>query len=164
MSTYRYILADLLTNNVLLELPFKGATFSRKLNGAGNATFVFQLDSTGYDNQLILDSTITGRTAIYVERNNALVWGGILWTRLYESEGKTVQFTAQTFESYLYKQTVEATQAFVNVDQRNILALMISNMQAKPYANIGITVPTTFPTVIARSTTFWDYEVWSYGK
>jgi hypothetical protein len=164
MSTYHYILADLLTNSILLELPFKGASFSRKLNGAGSATFVFQLDSSGYDNQTILDSTIPGRTAIYVERNGALVWGGILWTRMYESEGKTLQYTAQTFESYLYKQIVESTQAFVNVDQRNILAAMISNMQAKPYSNIGIIVPTTFPTVVKRTTTFWDYEVWSYGK
>jgi hypothetical protein len=164
MSTYRYILADLLTNSIQLELPFKGATFSRKLNGAGNATFVFQLDSSGYDNQMILDSTLGGRTAIYIERNGALVWGGIIWTRLYESEGKTIQFTAQTFESYLYKQVVESTQAFTNVDQRNILALMISNMQAKPHSNIGIVVPSAFSTVTSRTTTFWDYEVWSYGK
>jgi hypothetical protein len=163
-GTYRYLLADLLTNNILLDLPFQGVSFDRKINGAGNATFVFSLDASGYDNQIVADSTIPGRTAIYIERDQTLVWGGILWSRTYESEGKTLQFTAQTFESFLYKQTIESTQAFTNVDQRNILALMIQNMQAKPYANIGIIVPGTFATVVSRTTTFWDYEVWSYGK
>jgi hypothetical protein len=163
-ATYRYLLADLLTNQILMDLPFQGVTFDRKINGAGNGTFSFALDNSGYDNQMVLDSTLPGRTAIYIERNSALVWGGILWSRTYESEGKTVQYTAQTFESYLYKQVIESTQSFTNVDQRNILALMIQNMQAKPYANIGITVPSTFATVVARTTTFYDYEVWTYGK
>lgn len=170
-ATYRYLLADVLTNSILLEIPFAGATFSRKLNGPGNATFSFQLDSIGSTvaeqtnyNQMVLDSTIPGRTAVYIERNAALVWGGIIWSRTYESEGKTLTFTAQTFESYLYKQVIETTQNFVNVDQRNVLVSLINSMQAKAYANIGIQVPSSFSNSIVRSTTFWNYEVWSYGK
>jgi hypothetical protein len=163
-ATYRYLLADLLTNQILLDLPFQGVSFDRKLNGPGNATLTWALDNSGYDNQMVIDSTIPGRTALYIERNQALVWGGVIWSRTYESEGKTLQLTAQTFESYLYKQVIESTQSFTNVDQRNILALMIQNMQAKPYANIGIVVPGTFATVVARTTIFWNYEVWSYGK
>jgi hypothetical protein len=171
VATYRYLLADLLTNSILLDLPFSGVSYDRRLNGPGNGTFSFQMNSFGATateianyNQMVIDSTIPGRTAVYIERNSALVWGGIIWSRLYESEGQTVQFTAQTFESFLYKQVVESTQAFTNVDQRNIFALMVQNMQAKFHANIGIVVPGTFANVVRRSTTFWDYEVWTYGK
>jgi hypothetical protein len=164
MPTYRYLLADLLTNNILLELPFQGVSYSRALNKPGNATFVFPLDSSGWDNQTILDSTLPGRTAVYIERNGALVWGGIFWSRTYESEGKTLQFTAQSFESFLYKQVVETSLTYNNVDQRNILIAVISHMQAKSYANIGIVVPSSFSNSIVRKTNFYDYEVWTYGK
>jgi hypothetical protein len=164
MATYRYLFADVLTGSVLAELPLYGVSFSKYLSKAGNFTGTYPLYSTQLDNADVLNATLPGRTAIYIERNGALVWGGIIWTRLWQSDQRVLEMTAQTFESYLYKQVIERTQSFVNVDQKNILALLVSNMQSKSSANIGITVPGTFSSSIVRSTTFWDYETWTYGR
>jgi hypothetical protein len=164
MAHYRYLFCDLLTNSVLAELPLYGVSFSKYLSKPGNFTGTYPMYNTSLDQRDVVNATIPGRTAIYIEREGALIWGGIIWTRFYQSDQRVLQMTGQTFESYLYQQVIEKTQSFVNVDQRNILGLLVANMLSKSNANIGITLPATFSNSIVRSTTFWDYETWTYGR
>jgi hypothetical protein len=141
-----------------------GVSFSRRLNQAASCTCSFALDSEGYSNADVLEATVPGKTGFYIDRGGQLVWGGILWSRTYQSQAKALSFTGQTFESFLYQQYIETTQTFVSTDQRNILRSLINYMQAKPYSNVGIVVPSAFTDHITRSTVFYDYEVWSIGK
>lgn len=164
MAKYRYLFTDLLTGVVNIELPVYGVSFSRKLNKAGNCTCSFALDSEGFDNAHVIEATIPGRTGFWIERNDKLIWGGILWSRTYQSQAKTLSWTGQTFESFLYRQYIETSQTFSSTDQRNILRGLINYMQAKSYANIGIVVPGAFSNNIVRSVNFYDYEVWSVGS
>ena len=169
MANYRYIFADLLTNKVNMELPLFGVTFNRIINQPGNFQGFFALGNEGLSDQDILDATLPGRTAIYVERTNSagdsdLIWGGILWSRTWQEQALSMQFTGQTFESFFYKEDIRSTIVYVNVDQRNVLRNLITAMQAYAYRNIGITVPSAFANSILRSVTFNNYEVWTFGK
>jgi hypothetical protein len=47
--------------------------------------------------------TQPGRTAFWAYRESKIVWGGIIWSREYQSNGKSMTITGQTFESYAAK-------------------------------------------------------------
>ena len=175
MAQYRYLFSDLLTNVVNLELPLFGVTYGRRINKAGNATFSCSLGNkgtvgipgdVGFSDQDILDATQPGRSCLWIERNGQIVWGGIIWSRTYQSQASVLSYTAQTFESYLYKQVIEVKRSFVVQDQRQILSDLVNHMQSKPYANIGIIVPGIYDSspAIPRTVDFFSYVGWTYGR
>lgn len=105
---YRYFAVDLLSNEVLAELPLTGVSFSRSLREAGS----FSGSVTANENTFNLNlyaNTLPGKTALYVTRNNICVWGGIIWTRSYNIVDKTLEISASEFTSYLYKRVLWKT-------------------------------------------------------
>lgn len=170
---YKYLFADLLTGVVHLELPVYGVWLERAINGTGNATFSFALDSEGYSNSDVLEATQPGKSCIYVDRGGSLIWGGPIWSRTYQSEAKVLNYTAQTFESYFNKQYIEEDLSYTNMDQRDILIELINHMQSKAFANIGLILPElgSWPigleaaeVPVFRSVNFKQAQVWTYGR
>jgi hypothetical protein len=97
---YKYILVNTLTDGVLAELPFVNVSYSRTLNEAG--TFSGSLPITAETtNSDIYNSTLPGKTSLYILRNNVCVWGGIVSTRNYDISEKILDVTADEFVSYL---------------------------------------------------------------
>lgn len=164
--TYRYLFADLLTNQINLELPLFGVTYGRAMNDAGNATLSFSLDSTGFNNQDVIDGTIPGRTAFYIDRNGQLIWGGVLWSRTYQAQAKVFSWTAQSFESFFNKQIIEEDLFYDEVDQREILGDLINHMQNKTAADLGVQVlpVSSVQEPILRTVEFKAFNAWTYGK
>lgn len=165
MAVYRYLLADLLTRQVNLELSLYGVTAGKRLNKPGNCTFTIPLGTGVYFDRDIIDASYPGRTSLFIERDGALAWGGIVWSRTYQAQGRNLSFTGQTFESYAYEQFIETDFTQANMDQREILRQLFIHMSAKPYADIGIQVQATpYSGGILRSVNFYAYEGWTYGK
>ena len=105
---YRYFVTDLMTNQLLAELPFTGVSYGRALKGAGSFSgSIAVLDATAAAN--IYDYTIPGRTALYIVRNDECVWGGIIWSRSYTTSAKSVSVSASEFTSYLYHRSIWKT-------------------------------------------------------
>lgn len=87
MATYIYLATDLRSGAVLAELPLTNVSLVRQLNGAG--TFKAQLP-LGDPNVAKIDpigSTQPNRTAVWVDRDGALMGAGIIWTRKFTSDG-----------------------------------------------------------------------------
>ena len=166
MATYRYLIADLLTNQVNIEVSMFGVTFGRRLNKPGNATFSIALGTGVYNDQDIIDHSVPGRSTLWIERDGAIVWGGIIWTRTYQAQAGVLSYTAQTFESFFYRQFVEEAITKTEIDQRQILVDLIDHMQAKTAADIGIDTSITFDPLdaIIRTEQFDPYQAWSYGR
>ncbi|MDX3074628.1 hypothetical protein [Streptomyces sp. MI02-7b] len=104
--TYTYLFCDLLTDQLLAELPLSGVQYSTALNGIGTLRALVPYN----DETLLLDpenATTPGRTAVYVDRDGVIVWGGVLWTRTIAKGGKSIQ--ASTFESYFQRRYVRTT-------------------------------------------------------
>ena len=98
---YRYYTADLLTNEILAEIPFRSVSYERALKGAG--AFSGSIPVIEATNSLdIYESTMPGNTALYVVRNGICVWGGIIWSRSYDVVGRVLQVSASEFTSYFY--------------------------------------------------------------
>jgi len=104
---YRYFTTDILTNNVLAEIPFKGVSYERSIKTAGAFSGSIPVIPTtggaaGTESMNLYDSTMPGKTALYVMRDDECVWGGIIWTRSYDVVTRNLTVNASEFQSYLH--------------------------------------------------------------
>lgn len=158
MTTYRYLFADLLTNEIIGELPITGVSFTQQLNQAG--TLQARLLITGINTFQfnVTACTEPGRNAIYVDRDGVLVWGGIIWNRTYNSTAQTITISAREFESYFERRRISTTTAFTNADQLLIARTLVTNAQAVPNGDIGVIVGTETSGVLIDRV-YYDYEL-----
>ncbi len=157
-TTYRYLFANLLTNEIIGELPLTGVSFTQQLNQAGTLQGHLLLSGMATEQFNVNASTIPAKTAIYVDRNGVLVWGGVIWGRTYNSTEQTLNITAREFESYFERRRITTTQAFTNTDQLVIARTLIDNAQLVPYGDIGvITGSETSGVLVDR--VYYDYEL-----
>jgi hypothetical protein len=105
---YRYYLTDLLSNTVISEVPFKSVSYERANKKAGgfSGTIPF-IETTKALN--LYESTMPGRTGLYIIRNGTCVWGGIIWARQYSVATKELSVDASEFVSYLYHRNIWQT-------------------------------------------------------
>jgi hypothetical protein len=157
VTQYRYLFADLITNTIIGELPLTAVNFTAQLNAAGSFTGSLQLSDLRESALNINNSTIPGRTAIYVDRDGLIVWAGILWSREYDSQTQTLMFIGAEFETYFERRRVAQTQTFVNKDQLEIARSLFTYAQSLTNGNIGIQVGAETSGVLV-SRTFYGYE------
>ena len=105
---YRFFVTDLLSNEIISEIPFKDVSFSRqiRLGGEFSGTIPFIPATTGLN---LYESTMPGRTGLYVMRNGVCIWGGIIWDRSYDVLTKELDVSAAEFITYLYHRNVWQT-------------------------------------------------------
>ena len=125
-SPYTILCHDLVTNRALGSYPFTGISYQTTLNGAGSASFSLPLADPKIAASNWDFNTVEARTAVYILRNDKPVWGGIIWTRDYDSTTQAMHFQAATFESYLMHIPYTATTTWTNVDQNQIVRQMSS--------------------------------------
>jgi hypothetical protein len=110
---YRYFVADLMTNEILAEIPFRSVSYSRSLTEAGSFQGDIAVTDATY-NLSLYENTMPAKTALYITRKvgneDALcVWGGIIWGRNYSLVDKILSITALEFTSYLSHRVVWKT-------------------------------------------------------
>ena len=138
MTTYRYLFADLLSNQILAELPITNVNFTQQLNSAGTFSgSILITDSTETASNLF-NATIPARTALYVDRDGVLVWGGIIWSRDYDSDSQHISINAQEFESYFSRRRITSNAVFTLTDQLAIARSLITTAQSVAGGNINV--------------------------
>jgi hypothetical protein len=120
-AEYRYFIHDLVTNDFLVEVPFRGVSFGRSLREAGSFSADIPIIDATYNLDLY-NNTLPGKRAIYVTRDGVCVWGGIIWSRNYNIKDKILSVQAAEFTSYLYHRTAWRTWANEYEAQIEILA------------------------------------------
>lgn len=141
MATYSYLFTDLKTGIILGDMPLHGVTFDRQLNKPGNVNASCNLDNGWTENEDIIQFTTPAKTALYIYRGDQVVWGGIIWSRVYQSQAKSIQFTAQTFESYAYRRICHpAAQGIMTLDMNQSLMVdyFWTLMQMQPNGSINV--------------------------
>jgi hypothetical protein len=157
-TTYRYLFANLLTNEIIAELPLTGVTFTQQLNQAGTLQGHLLLSGMATEQFNVNASTIPAKTAIYVDRNGVLVWGGIIWGRNYNSTEQRLNLTAREFESYFERRRITQTTNFANTDQLVIARTLIDDAQNAPYGDIGVITGTETSGILVDRT-YYYYEL-----
>jgi hypothetical protein len=171
--TYTYLFCDLLTDTVLAELPLQGVQYSTVVSGIGTLRALVPLN----DETLPLDpigATVGGRTALYVDRDGVIVWGGIVWTRQLAPGGIAIQ--AAEFLSYYQHRYITETistnaanitdtryipdgQLIYN-DQKYVIWSLLRYAAKFPSGNIGINTDllTGVADGVTRDITLYGYE------
>lgn len=104
-AQYRYFTTDLLTNTVLAEIPFSGVSFERSIKAAGSFRGnIPVIPETASMN--IYESTMPGKTGLYIVRDQVCIWGGIIWSRSYDVVERMLSVSASEFTSYFHKRNI----------------------------------------------------------
>ena len=151
MTEYQYIFGSLRDEKIIAEIPLFGTYLDLELNAGGRFDGSFKLDQVGKDNQTLMDATIPGRTFVSVEREGTPIWMGFLWSRTFQSQAKSVQIFAQSFENYPQYQMIQT--AFVSTaEQLTLFRNLWSSMQSVTGRNINVIVPTeSLPTLVTKT-------------
>ncbi|MGP3752211.1 hypothetical protein [Streptomyces sp. IBSNAI001] len=171
--TYTYLFCDLLTDELLAELPLSNVSYSTELNGIGTLSGVIPYS----DETLPLGpdaASVPSRTTLYVDRDGVIVWAGIVWTRELVKGGKAIQ--AAELLSYYTHRHVKTTlstdtsmilnPAYVPdgqrlyTDQKYIVWSLLTYAHAQPNGNIGISTGQLVapPHGVNRSLTYFGFE------
>ena len=121
-AEYKFYTTDLVSNELLAEIPFKDVSYDRTLKDAGRFSGKIEVIQTpevsvfsnrnpegqqgvpSYSTEHLdlYNSTMPGKTGLYVMRNGVCVWGGIIWTRKYDIVSRQLDVSASEFTSYLH--------------------------------------------------------------
>lgn len=142
MSGIRYVFGRLSDRSVLAELSLEGVSMSSLLNDWGTFRATVRLDATGVDNLDVINATVPGGCFLVAERDEKVLWDGIVWSRTYDSLGKDLQLTARETEGYASKR-IAADYSFSG-DPRNAMRDLWTVLQSDPYSNLGVNVPAAF--------------------
>ncbi len=127
---------------ILAELPIRGASVTNVLSDVGEFSGSVKVRDRRLRNVDLHSATLPGRTALYLDRNGTLVWGGIIWRRRYDSSSDRVSLSGNTFESYSHKRFIGKSLRYTDVDMLEIARQLYIEMQAVPGGDIGILTPT----------------------
>ena len=107
-AQYKYFTTDILTNEVLAEIPFRSVSFERSIKAAGTFSGTIPvIAETAHMN--LYESTMPGKTAVYVVRDDECIWGGIIWNRSYNVVNRELNVSASEFTSYFYHRNIWKT-------------------------------------------------------
>lgn len=110
-AKYSYYVVDIVTNTVLAQIPFEDVSYERSLSQPGS--FTGKITTTQQTENLDLyNSTMPGKTALYVLRNDKCVWGGIIWSRGYDMVGRSLTVSASEFTSYFNRRNIWKTYTY----------------------------------------------------
>ncbi|MFD9890642.1 hypothetical protein ACFWY9_14955 [Amycolatopsis sp. NPDC059027] len=143
-TTYTYLVTDLRSGAILDELPLSGVTFDKKLNDAGGLRGRLHVDDPEMRLREPRVLTEPGRTAIYVDRDGDLLWGGIVWTSRYASSDGVLELGAADFLSYFDHRLVldpaDLTKAvsFTATDQIVIAQRLVQLAQSHVDGDMGV--------------------------
>ena len=70
-----------------------------------------------------------GNRAIYVLRNDEVVWGGILWSRNYSSGSPTMEISAVSFDAYAYYRLLRRSVVFKQTPKVNTYTIWYAVMK-----------------------------------
>jgi hypothetical protein len=157
-ASYTYLVADLRTGAILDELPLMGVSFDKRLNDTGSLRAQLRVDDPGIRVREPRLLTEPGRTAVYVDRDGHLLWGGIVWTSRYSAANATLEIGAADFLSYFEHRRVLAYPVnptgsvdFTGVDQLTIAAHLLQLAQSHPGGDLGIQVRGTAASGVNRT-------------
>lgn len=163
LSDFTILAADLLTNEVIAELPGHNLTFASRHKTSQNAGFVVPMGDQRLKKIDIANATRPGRTAIYIDYKGSLVWGGIVWARAYSASAGTLTINGSETLSFYDKQDIPVTLRFKQIDQFEIFRQIIASITALDGGDILLAIDSSLSGVL-RDRTYYDFEFKNVGE
>jgi hypothetical protein len=122
---YRYLIANVVDGSVVMEVPFGGVSWERKISGAGAFSGSISADPN-QDHFDLYNTTIPGKHAVYVMRDGVCVWGGIIWSRDYDITERNLSVSALEFSSYFHHRVFWKTMTINGPTIKNMLTQLVN--------------------------------------
>ncbi|MFD3911193.1 hypothetical protein [Streptomyces sp. NPDC058603] len=138
--SYRLLLCDLRTDQVLDALPVQGVSFDDFIGKAGSMSATIPVPNPSIAARARA-AIVPGRTAVWLERGREIWWGGILWTAAISSDDRgflSVQIQAGTWDTYLSHRLLYDSLTATATDQYDIVRGLLDYVQNTPGGDIGI--------------------------
>ena len=155
-AKYSYLICDLLTDEPICYLPFKGVSFDHRFNQggtfSGNVPLVNQTLSAHVNKVMPRDagdlSAGPGRVICHVLRQAPGIpldlWGSYWLWRGKVSQGRrgspVAEFTGMSLDGFLSRVEVQDDLSWVAEDRVEIARQLLAHAQSQPYADLGITL------------------------
>ncbi|MFD5874087.1 hypothetical protein [Streptomyces sp. NPDC060322] len=159
--TYRVVLCDLRTDQVLDVLPVTDVSLDDYIGKIGSASATIPLPNRAVAARARA-AVEPGRTAMWVERGSEVWWGGILWTANLTSNARGflgLQVQAGGWASYLDHRAILHTQQATQVDQYDIVRGLLDYSASLPGGDIGIEYDAEQLSNVKRDRLFRRYDV-----
>ncbi|MFE2578857.1 hypothetical protein [Streptomyces sp. NPDC059378] len=143
MASYRYLTCDAVSGSVLVwDLPLTDVSYGPELNGPGTLQATLEPHMAH-----VLGAMVDpGNTLIFAERDERLMWGGLIWRA--EPEGGRYPIEAAGFGSYLNKRhdvhgNLNGRGPYTYGDPCKLIRDVWAYCQSQPDGNLGVTVDAT---------------------
>jgi hypothetical protein len=155
VANYTYVARDILTRNVLAELPLRGVEFGESITDGGYLTGSLPIAGLPARARSQMDTaTQEGRTALWVYRDARLMWGGPIWLRPYDSGAYKI--TAEGWRSWFARQPLDEDKSYVATDVFDIIRDLVTWAQVgagrPPQAYVWVALPGTMSEVTIDAT------------
>jgi hypothetical protein len=137
---YRILVCDLRSDALLDVLPVTEVSAEDFIGKAGSLRATVPVPNRDIADRVrpILRG---GRTALWVERDRDIWWGGILWSKVPKIDDRgfaSYEIQAGTFDTYLDHRRVFESLRAENIDQLDIARNLVDYAQGLPGGDIGI--------------------------
>ena len=129
--TYKF--ADIFTGRTLAELPLKEVTFSKVVNGSGPWQGTLNIEDRSVRRSNWLRATAVWRSALWVDIDGVLVYGGLTTNRPYQMGAGTVVLSGADHCAYLAYLLQAKSYNFAAVPALGIAADVIEQALARPH-------------------------------
>ncbi|MFI0218803.1 hypothetical protein [Streptomyces lydicus] len=160
-ATYRVLFCDLRTDQVLDALPVSGVSIEDYIGKTGTMSGTLNAPDTAAADR-IKAAVSPGRTAVWIERDRAIWWGGILWTAAISSTTRgapaKAEIQAATFDSYLDHRLLTADFTATGEDQFDIARRLVDFAQSSDGGDLGIRLGAA-ASGVKRARTYSRYDL-----
>lgn len=180
-AQYTYLIADLRSNLILGEVPLTGVQFSKALCDSGTLSASLHIGSKKVQALNPQDLTTPVIRVVYVLRGQNPVWGGIIWTRSYDSASRIIKIGAADWWSYFNHRkvlpvlaptaytdttyTASLATVYTGVEQNQLARNLVSLAQSHTAGNIGINVAgDSSSSGINRDRSYLGYQLKDVGS
>nr|WP_206442049.1 hypothetical protein [Streptomyces boncukensis] len=150
------------TDQVIDALPLSGASIEDYIGKSGTMSGTLTAPDAATAER-IKTAVTPGRTAVWIERDRAIWWGGIVWTaNLTSAERATpakAEIQAATFDSYLDHRLVTTNVTFEEVEQFDIARRLVDYAQEADGGDIGIRTSARTSSGIKRTREYSRYDL-----
>lgn len=143
MPSYRYLTQHALTTEVLAtDLPLSQVEFGPELNGSGSLTAVVEPRLA----HLAREQLDPGTTLVFAERDDSLLWGGIVWRA--DPEGQQLRIEASGFGSYPHRRhdlhgNLAGRGPYVRADPCKVIRDVWAYCQEQPDGDLRVLLDST---------------------
>lgn len=179
---WTYTVHDLLTNAMIGQLPLTGVKYDLTLNDSGSLSGSFTVDSRANPRRRVkdpYDATMPTRRCVYAWRDGVPQWGGIIWTRRYDSNTREVRIGCGDWWSYFdYRkilpvltlpvsvsepfEVAELAVSTIGVDQNAIARYLVTLAQSHAGGDLGLVLDSTTSGTV-RDRTWAGFELAETG-